>query len=289
MPRIITKVRARADASYQLEYHYPLRSRIYSALNGTAFDDRHNAPQPPGFVTSSIMPFGDLSEGDERTLIIAAHERDLLQHVLGDFGRDRELNLGELPLTVDSAWIKDTDVGGPGSTGTITTRTGVLVEIPPSMFEGFGITEIVADTEQPEFWRPHLGRGPFDALVEANLALKDSLFGGDGAVPATDDTGTLLADGGGDGETPLDTDLGIDGPLFDSAEFLKDFAKPMMVTRSPDVRRTAVLSKHDFEFTVRNQRHRHLLNLALDCGLGSKNHLGMGFLDLTQSGTIGGG
>lgn len=285
MPRIIATVQARTDASYQLEYHYPLRSRIYSALKGTEFDDRHNAPQPPGFVTSSIMPFGDFDEGDERTLIIAAHERELLQHLLDDFGRDRELNLGELPLTVDRAWIKDTDVGGPGSTGEITTRTGVLVEIPPSMFDEFGITEIVEDTDQPEFWRPHLGRGPFDALVEGNLALKDSLFGSNDAVSADDDTATLLADGGGG---PPDVDLGIDGPLFDSAEFLKDFAKPVMVTRSPDVRRTAVLSKHDFEFTVRNQRHRHLLNLALDCGLGSKNHLGLGFLDLTESGTIGG-
>jgi CRISPR-associated endoribonuclease Cas6 len=232
------------------------------------------------------MPFGDFDEGDERTLIVAAHERELLQHVLEDFGRDRELNLGELPLTIDRAWIKDTDVGGPGSTGTITTRTGVLVEIPPSMFDGFGIAEIVADTEQPEFWRPHFGRGPFDALVEANLALKDSLFDNDGTASAEGDTPTLLADGG-EGSLP-DVDLGIDEPLFDSAEFLKDFAKPVMVTRSPDVRRTAVLSKHSFEFTVRNQRHRHLLNLALDCGLGSKNHLGMGFLDLTESGTVGG-
>lgn len=283
MPRIITKVRARNDASYQLEYHYPLRSRIYSALKGTRYDERHDNPQPPGFVTSSIMPFGDLSEGDERTLIIAAHERDLLQHILSDFDQNRELNLGELPLTVDSAWIKDTDVGGPGSTGTITTRTGVLVEIPPSMFSQFGITELVEDTEQPEFWRPHLGRGPFDALVEGNLARKDSLFTDNGTVSADDDTATLLTDGSG--ESSSEFNLELDGPLFDSAEFLKDFAKPIMVTRSPDVRRTAVLSKHNFEFTVRNQRHRHLLNLALDCGLGSKNHLGLGFLDLTETGS----
>ena len=286
MPRIIVTIQARTDASYQLEYHFPLRSRIYSALKGTEFDDRHNAPQPPGFVTSSIMPFGDFDEGDERTLIIAAHERRLLQHILNDFEQDPELNLGELPLTVNHAWIKDTDVGGPGSAGTITTRTGVLVKIPPSMFDRFGITEIVEDTDQPEFWRPHLGRGPFDTLIEGNLALKDSLFGSNGDVSPEDDTATLVTDGSG--ESSLNGDLGIDGPLFDSAEFLKDFAKPVMVTRSPDVQRTAVLSKHDFKFTVRNQRHRHLLNLALDCGLGAKNHLGLGFLDQTESGTIGG-
>lgn len=266
MPRIITRVRARADASYEMDYHYPLRSRIYNALTDTEFDERHEADQPPGFVTSSIMPFGDFKEGDTRTLIIAAAERNLLKHVIKDFGADRELNLGELPLEIESARIKDTDVGGRKATGTIETRTGVLVKIPPERFEEYGIEDTVVDRDQPEFWRPHLGTGPFVDMIRRNLAWKRELFC----------EAPLAAADGGDR---------FDGPLFDSSTLMKTFSKPVTVTRSPDVKRTVVLSKHSFEYTVRTEEHRRLLNLALDCGIGARNHLGLGFLDITERGS----
>jgi len=45
---------------------------------------------------------------------------------------------------------------------------------------------------------------------------------------------------------------------------------------------TYVLSKWKFEYTVRDDHHRRHLNLALDCGLGERNSLGLGFVNITE-------
>ena len=295
MPRIILRVRARADAAYDLDYQAPLRARIYSALEDTEYGHRHDTAHPPGFVTSSIMPFGDLQEGDVRTLIISAAERDLLQYVINDLGANRDVDLGELPLEVDRAWIKDVDVGGPGCSGTIQTRTGVLVAIPPQDFEQYGIEADVRNPDQSEFWRPWLGTHVFRERIERNLAWKYDLFladaGGDGEAPTGTEGEGLAPDGGSSDGADVNADtsaaqgFALDGPLFDSIEPFDEptYITDLTVTRSPDRTRTLVLSKHDFEYRVRNDHHRSLLNLALDVGIGARNPLGLGFLDLVDS------
>jgi CRISPR-associated endoribonuclease Cas6 len=45
---------------------------------------------------------------------------------------------------------------------------------------------------------------------------------------------------------------------------------------------TYVLSKWEFSYTVRDDHHRRHLNLALDCGLGERNSLGLGFVNITD-------
>jgi CRISPR-associated endoribonuclease Cas6 len=46
---------------------------------------------------------------------------------------------------------------------------------------------------------------------------------------------------------------------------------------------TYVLSKWEFSYTVRDDHHRRHLNLALDCGLGERNSLGLGFVNLKEA------
>jgi CRISPR-associated endoribonuclease Cas6 len=47
---------------------------------------------------------------------------------------------------------------------------------------------------------------------------------------------------------------------------------------------TYVLSKWRFEFTVQSDDHRRHLNLALSTGLGERNALGLGFVNLVEDG-----
>jgi CRISPR-associated endoribonuclease Cas6 len=49
---------------------------------------------------------------------------------------------------------------------------------------------------------------------------------------------------------------------------------------------TYVLSKWEFSYTVRDDHHRRHLNLALDCGLGERNSLGLGFVNLDEDSVI---
>ncbi len=80
-----------------------------------------------------------MAKGDERTLIVSAPEEELLSAVATDLQENRELNVGEMPFTVEHLSAISPDVGEPGSSGTIETGTGLLVRIPPWRCEDYGI------------------------------------------------------------------------------------------------------------------------------------------------------
>jgi CRISPR-associated endoribonuclease Cas6 len=148
------------------------------------------------------------------------------------------------------------DVGEPGTSGTIETGTGLLVRIPPWRCEEYGIEHPGGDTAT--FWRPKHTMEPLQNQLEANLDRKHRLFMPE-YLPGPSD---------------------VTGELFDEYELLKTFAIPVTVTEGEQ--RTFVLSKWKFGYTVRDDHHRRHLNLALDCGLGERNSLGLGFVNLTE-------
>jgi len=253
--RILARLSARADTAYDNTYHHKLGGRVWGALADTPFDDLHDKNQPTGFTYSNPLPPSDMAEGDERTLLVAAHDEELLAHVAADLLDERELNIGEMPFHVDAVEPLSVDVGEPGTSGTISTGTGVLVRIPPWRFEEYGID---VDHDEAEFWRPEHTMEPFRNQIEANLDKKHGLFCPD-YLPGPSD---------------------VEGDLFDGYELIKTFAIP--VTPTTGVEETWVLSKWRFEYTVRDDDHRRHLNLALDVGIGERNSLGFGFCNIVE-------
>ena len=247
---------ARADTAYQSDYHHKLRGRIWEALEDTKYDRRHNDSGPPGFVYSNPFPPHDMDEGDERKLLVASPEEELLAHVAADLLEEPELNVGEMPFYVDDVTSLEPDVGEPGTRGTIETGTGLLVRIPPWRCEEYGIDHPGGDTAV--FWRPEHSMEPLRTQLEANLDQKHDRFA-HGHLPGPSD---------------------VDGDLFDGYELIKTFAVPVTVTEGQEM--TYVLSKWKFEYTIRDDHHRRHLNLALDCGLGERNSLGLGFINIVN-------
>lgn len=251
--RVLIRLRARADTAYDNSYHHKLRGRIWRALEGTQYDEIHDANRPKPVTYSNPFPPGDMQEGDERTLLVASPDEELLAHVAADLQDDRELNIGEMPFTVEDLSSLSPDVGEPGTSGTLESGTGVLVRIPPWRFEEYGID---SDHDQAEFWRPEHTMEPFVNQVEANLDKKHDLYCPE-YLPGPSDVG---------------------GDLFDGYELIKTFALP--VTPTQGERETWVLSKWRLDYTVRDDDHRRHLNLALDVGLGERNSLGFGFMNI---------
>lgn len=99
---------------------------------------------------------------------------------------------------------------------------------------------------------------PFRNQIEANLDQKHDQFAPDYQPGPSD----------------------VDGDLFDAYELIKTFAIPVTVTEG--VQETWVLSKWRFDYTVRDDDHRRHLNLILDVGIGERNSLGFGFVNLTE-------
>lgn len=257
--RIMIKIHARADAAYDHKYHHKLRGRIWRALRGTPYDERHDSDEFPGFSYSNPFPPRDMQEGDERTLLVASPDEQLLAHIAANLLDDRELNIGDMPFRIADVRPLDPDVGPPGTSGVLETGTGVLVDLTPARREEYGIAAL--DREHADgddvhvYWRPKHTTAPFFDAITANLERKHDAFG-----PA---------------EQPGPAD--VDAPLFDGFELIKKFALPVKVTTTQEL--TLILSKWRFEYTVRDQDHRRHLNLALDCGIGSRNALGLGFVN----------
>jgi CRISPR-associated endoribonuclease Cas6 len=254
--RLLVRLHARADAVYDNAYHHKLRGRIWNALEETEFEVGHDTNDPPGFAYSNSFPPGDMREGDERTLLIASPHEALLTHVARDFQGERELNVGEMPYHVEHVSALAPDVGEPGTSGIIETGTGLLVRIPPWRCDEYGIDHPGGETAV--FWRPEHTTEPLVNQLEANLDKKHRLYTPE-HLPGPSD---------------------VDGGLFDSYELIKTFSVPVTVTQGETM--TYVLSKWKFGYTVRDDHHRRHLNLALDCGLGERNSLGLGFVNITE-------
>ena len=254
--RLIVRLRARADTAYDHTYHHKLRGRLWQALEGTDFEDAHDTNEPPGFTYSNPFPPGDMREGEERTLLIASPYEELLSHVARDLQADRELNVGEMPFEVEHLNALAPDVGEPGSSGTIETGTGLLIRIPPWRCEEYDIDHPGGETAV--YWRPEHTMEPLRNQLEANLDKKHRLFAPEYLLGPSDQ----------------------EGALFDAYDLIKTFALPVTVTERTEL--TYVLSKWRFGYRVRDDDHRRHLDLALDCGLGERNSLGFGFVNVVD-------
>ncbi len=228
---------------------------MWNALEESEFDERHDEEGPAGLCFSNPFPPRDMEEGDERTLLVAAPERDMLGAIADDFDKSPELNVGEMPFTVTDVSLLAPDVGEPGTRGVLESGTGVLVRLPPWRCEEYSIE---TDGENPTFWEPEHTIEPLKNQVENNLDKKHGQF-----CPA---------------DLPGPTDRSYD--LFDSYELIKTFAIPVTVTQGVEM--TYVLSKWRFGYEVQDDHHRRHLNLALDAGIGGRNTLGFGFLNIDE-------
>jgi CRISPR-associated endoribonuclease Cas6 len=258
--RLLVTLQCQADTTYDNTYHQDTRNRLWKGLRNTKYDelhDNHGSPQP--FTFSNVFPtdenkeiFSDPEEGEIRQFLIASPYEDLLS-ILAQYLMGNEIHIGHMPFDVLRLQELSPDVGEPGTRGVLRTATGVLSCIPPQYFDEFGIE---SEHEQVEYWTPDNPLEAFVDHIELNLQDKHDEYGAD-YRPG-----------------PRDTEYS----LFDSFDFIKEFAIPLSPASGFSSPR--VLTKWNFEYVVRDDTHRRHLNLALDVGIGRRNSMGLGFLNI---------
>lgn len=245
--RVLIDLQAEMTASYDPEYHSRLRARIWDALRDTAYDE--HGGETPGFAFSNPFPWGDLEEGDERHLLIAASREEQLAHITADLLETPELHAGSMPFRVTDATPLDPDVGPPGTEGVLETATGMYVVTPPQYLDD------PDEHDDETFWRPDHGMEAFVDHVETQLQRNHDRF-----MP-----------GGDPGPTE------VNAPLFEEFELIKTYWLDVQLSSGTEW--TVLVSKWRFPYRVRDDHHRRHLNLALDVGLGRRTPLGFGFLN----------
>lgn len=250
--RVLVRLDATRDATYDPEYHHKLRGVIWRYLESTPFEELHGQSDAIPFCFSNPFPVSDISEGDRRYVLIASPHDSLIEYLASAIEPGDDFNIGEIPFRVDSTTSITTDVGEPGTTGTLTTSTGVHTRLKRDRWDEF---DIDPDYDANEIgWVPEHSLGVFKQRLVENLSWKHRQVFRDYLT------------------TPEEG-----GSLFDDWNLEKVYSVniPVIV----DKEYTFVVSKWTFGYRVRNDDHRRWLNLALDAGLGARNPLGFGFVN----------
>lgn len=256
--RLLFRLKARHSVEYPRSNHDKIRGVVWNALEDTRFDAAHDDGLPVGVATSNVFPWSQtIPEGDTRYFLVASPHEDALSAIARANQSGDELNIGELPFTIEDVTAIEPDVGAPGTSGTLKTSTGVYTRLSDETCEEYGIEPYrTGDT----YWSHESGhpRGAFFDYLEQNLQMKHEQF----HLPHL--------------EGPAETD----GSLFDSEMLEKEFVVHIPVTRDHTIR--AVLTKWEFNYTVRDAAHRRHLNLMLSTGVGGRNTQGLGFVNLDE-------
>jgi len=254
--RLLIELNATADSAYRNDYHHKLRGRLWRALEDTRFEGEHSDGEPMGLAFSNVFPWGDIEEGDTRSLLVASPREELLAEIARDFQRNPECNVGDMAFEVEDVSSLEVDVGEPGTRGVLETATGVFVRLTDEHRDRYGID--AGEHDAPTYWRPEHAIEPFREAVTGNLQHKHDRFAHD-YQPGPEE---------------------VDEPLFDGYDLVKTYALPVTVTTG--TRLEVVVSKWRFDYRVRDDDHRRHLNLALSTGIGGRNGLGFGFLNVVE-------
>jgi len=256
--KLILQLRAEADCQYPQMYHRKLHGAVLNRIPDPIIEEsKTSTPQTLGVSFTELMPWGDVSEGDNRQLVINTVTPEIVGHIAQSVSSDTSLNIGEMQFTVQGIDQSTVDVGPVGSHGTLESDTGVLVSISNDRVAEFGI---VNPGEDVYYWSEEDPESVFVDRVMENLVGKWEALG----------------DESSSSKGPTD----VHGPLFDRKTLQKTYS--ILLRVSEDHTQQIVLSKWEFDYEVRSQSHRNTLNLALGAGIGERNNFGLGTLSLTS-------
>ena len=253
--RLLLNLTARRDVAYNPEYHHHLRGVIWDYLRDTKYADWHGQRNKITFTYSNPFPVTDPKEGNEQSVLVSSPHNGLVETLYNNIQPEDEFNIGEMPFLVDNASLFEVDVGEPGTEGTLHTDTGVYIPLPKEKWDEYGI-DVPYNTEQIG-WSPEFDTSLFLDRVVKNVEWKQSQLYGD-YLETPDRYG-----------------------LFDGYNFEKCYSVDTKVSsEGSGYEYTFVVTKWTFDYRVRSEDHRRWLNILLRSGIGWRNALGFGFLNI---------
>ncbi|QAU14461.1 hypothetical protein EKH57_17395 (plasmid) [Halorubrum sp. BOL3-1] len=138
--KLILQLRVEADCQYPKMYHRKLHGAVLNRIPDPIIEEsKANTPQTLGLSFTELMPWGDVSEGDNRQLVINTVSPEIVGHIAQSVSDDPSVTVGEMQFTVQGIDQSTVDVGPVGSRGTLESDTGTLVSISNSRVSEFGI------------------------------------------------------------------------------------------------------------------------------------------------------
>ncbi len=238
------------------DYHYHLQAAIYSLIREGGLPDVHEKKGYKFFCFSNIFPYNNFEKGAEKNLLISSPRKDLLESIRkASFAR---LKSG-LPFVVGSHEFTFGLVSEPfelqffGHEVYVQSATPIIIRIPKERYSDYGI--------RPKFdynyvfWRDTVPLEAFVKQLLGNICKKWKEYWAE--------------------ENMQPDSL----PQIIDYRLIRIVSKPITLKHEEQM---IIGSLWELSFSVTNSPQRDILRFSMDCGLGERNSLGFGFVNLAK-------
>jgi CRISPR-associated endoribonuclease Cas6 len=237
-------------------YQYHLQAFIYSLLeNSFHFSRLHNKKGYKFFCFSNIFSSTRLddSHANTRYIIVSSPSIDFIRYIKSVLARKKTnkdlISIGNAQFTIDDIRSFETRLKPPF---TLITGTPIIMRISKERYQKFNI-----ETKYPYdyvYWRKEYPLEMFTQQLEENLCAKYAEFTGREIIR----------------ENRL--------PIIHKLTFRKQISTRIYFH---DTEQIVIGSTWEFSFD--NELNMELLQFGLDCGLGERNSMGFGFMNLKKA------
>lgn len=232
--RIVITVTPCASYAIDTDLEYKLRGLLYSVIQ-ESHPLYHNSEVPAFTFSNFLPPTNTLEEDESYQIVVGSYSESVLESI-SDALLGERVTVGELELHIDDISQINPAIG---SSGTVTTETGVYCAIPN-------------DKQYDTYWKPdNHSVSTFIDIIESELDRRVDVL------------------------TEYDSS-DRDFSVFNGVEFNRMKARPYQV--ASDTTHTFITSKWDLSYEIQNDLHYTYLQLAFSLGVGTKNSLGLGFI-----------
>jgi CRISPR-associated endoribonuclease Cas6 len=260
--RLIVRLQAVENMPYEMQYHYHLQGFIYSLLRGSVYyDDIHDKEGYKLFCFSNIFPAKDLEKNDVRTLIISSPDPEFIRYLheilIVRLNRLNELKIGTMKFNVDS--MQELATRTPdNSSFSLITGTPIIVRIPKEKYTAYD-PELITKYDYV-YWRIEHPTHLFINQLQDNIWKKYIQYHQERYVRY--------------GETSAQNYN--NKPIFSDFRFKRQISTRLLINGYSQIVIGTVC-----EFVLSsNGNNKDIIEFAIDSGLGERNSLGFGFMNL---------
>ena len=252
--RLLIKLLCTESGPYEFQYHYHLQAFIYNLLRDSKYQHLHNKAGYKYFCFSNIFPATRINENDIRTFVISSPDSQFISFLLDSVVTSNyKIKIGRMKFKIDSA--SKLDVKIPTNLPfCLITGTPIIIRISREKYKEYGIEP--SKNYDYLYWRTEHPIELFMSQIKNNLLKKyNEYFGLDDYGWRSNDMNSF--------------------PLFQKFKFKKQISTKVVMKNTEQ---TIIGTLWEFEFE--GWENRKLIQFALDTGLGERNSLGFGFMNV---------
>jgi CRISPR-associated endoribonuclease Cas6 len=264
--RLIVKLRVSETSSNEMQYHYHLQGFLYSMLRESKYHFIHDKEGFKFFCFSNIFPVTkDIRKGELRTVLVSSPSTEFIDHLYERLQQKlntaTEIKIGVMRFLIDCVDKFSINLDSHSSV-TLITGTPIILRIPRDKYSSFD--NLSKNQYQYVYWRIGHPIQSFISQIQNNLLKKYSdyheltnlmITGQEKILPHFQEDGFLL---------------------FQKWKFKKQISTRVRIRGFDQI---VIGTLWEMNFNI-DSSNNNIVKFALDCGLGERNSLGFGFMNI---------